>query len=163
MILQDVSHRTWYTAEMPKAKQIETRERYRIFANVTTRWKDNDVYGHVNNAVYNAWMDTAVTQCFRTHWPEIPHTPIIPVAAETLVTFHRPIIHPADVETGLRVERLGNSSVCSGVGIFVRGQLEAAAWGHMVHVWVDRKSKKPVPIPDMVRRGLEQAVVETSR
>lgn len=147
---------------MPKSKQIETRERYRIFANLTTRWKDNDVYGHINNAVYNAWMDTAVTDFFRTHWPEISKTPIIPVAAETLFTFHQSIVHPANVETGLRVDRLGKSSVCCGVGIFVHGQPEAAAWGHMVHVWVDRETNKPVPIPDVVRRGLELAVVDTS-
>jgi acyl-CoA thioester hydrolase len=145
---------------MAKTKLIETRERYRIFADVTTRWKDNDVYGHINNAVYNAWIDTAVTQCFRAHWPEIPHTPIIPVAAETFVTFHRSIVHPAQVETGLRIDRLGNSSVCCGVGIFVRGQSEASAWGHMVHVWVDRESNKSVPIPDLVRKGLEAAVVK---
>ena len=139
---------------MPGNKQIETRDRYRIFADVTTRWKDNDLHGHINNAVYNAWIDTAVTERFREHLPGYPNTPIIPVAVETQVTFHHPITHPADVETGFRVNRLGNSSVISEVGIFLRGESEAAAWGHIVHVWVDRASNKPVPIPDLVRRGL---------
>lgn len=136
----------------------ETRDRFRVFTPVTTRWKDNDVFGHVNNAVYNAWMDTAVTQFFREHWPELPQTPIIPVAAETHFTFRRSIAHPADVETGLRVEHVGNSSVRCGVGVFEANESEAAAWGHMIHVWVDRDSNQAIAIPDLVRRGLESAL-----
>lgn len=144
---------------MSKPKHIETRDRYRVFSVVTTRWQDNDVYGHVNNAVYNAWMDTAVTQFFREHWPGLPNTAIIPVAAETLFTFHRSIAHPANVETGFRVERIGHSSVRCGVGVFAHGETAAAAWGHMVHVWVDKESNQAVPIPAEVRRGLETALI----
>ncbi len=144
---------------MPKSQQTPLRDQYRVFASVTTRWKDNDVYGHINNAVYNAWMDTAVTEFFREYWPEMPDTPIIPVAVETLFTFSRPITHPADVETGFRVEKIGNSSVRCGVGIFLRGEPEPSGWGHMTHVWVDRKSNLSVPIPPDVRRGLESALV----
>ncbi|MDA0346788.1 MAG: thioesterase family protein [Verrucomicrobia bacterium] len=145
---------------MPRIVQIETRGRYRIFSDATTRWNDNDLHGHLNNAVYNAWMDTAVTDRFREFLPGYPNTPIMPVAAETQFTFHRPITHPAEVETGFRVNRLGNSSVISGVGIFLRGESEAAAWGHIVHVWVERKTNKPVPMPDIVRCGLLPLVVE---
>jgi len=144
---------------MAKPTQIETRDRYRIFTRVTTQWKDNDVFGHINNAVYNAWMDTAVTMFFRQHWPELPNTPLIPVAGETHFTFHHSIAHPADVETGLRVERIGNRSVRCGVGIFLDGEDEAAAWGHMVHVWVDRKTNETVPVPARLRSGLETAWV----
>jgi len=143
---------------MPKP-QPETRDRYRIFTNVTTRWKDNDVFGHVNNAVYNAWMDTAVTHFFREQWPELPQTPVIPVAAETQFTFHRSIAHPADVVTGFRVERIGNSSVRCGVGVFRADEPEAAAWGHMIHVWVDRHSSQAVAIPETVRRGLRTVLM----
>ncbi|MEO2030449.1 MAG: thioesterase family protein [Planctomycetaceae bacterium] len=146
---------------MPKPQLIESRDRYHIFATVTTRWKDNDVYGHINNAVYNSWMDTAVTDVFREHYPGIPDTPVIPVAAETLFTFHQSVSHPGDVETGFRVDRIGRSSVCCGVGIFANGQSEASAWGHMIHVWVDRKSGHAVPVPEDVRRGLES--VSTKR
>ncbi len=145
---------------MPKPQHIETRDRYLVFSDVTTRWKDNDVYGHVNNAVYNAWMDTAVTQFFREHWPGFPDTASIPVAVETFFTFHRSVAHPADLETGFRVERIGNSSVRCGVGVFIRGESKAAAWGHMIHVWVDRESDRAVPIPDEVRRGLESALMK---
>lgn len=144
---------------MSKPKHIETRADYRVFSELTTRWKDNDVYGHVNNAEYNSWMDTAVTQFFRRHWSELPNTPIIPVAGETRLSFHRPISHPADVQTGFRVEHIGNSSVRCGVGVFVKGEDAAAAWGHMIHVWVDRETNQAVPIPDIVRSGLQTALV----
>lgn len=144
---------------MVKPQQVETRDRYRRFCPLTTRWKDNDVYGHINNAVYNAWMDTAVTQFFREYEPGLPNTPLIPVAAETLFTFHHSIAHPAEVETGLRVERIGNSSVRCGVGVFRGGENEAAAWGHMVHVWVDPQTNQSVAIPDAIRQGLESAFI----
>ena len=103
-------------------------------------------------------MDTAVTQFFREYWPDMPDTSIIPVAAETRMTFHRPIEHPAAVETGFRVEQLGNSSVRCGVGVFTQGEDEAAAWGCMVHVWVDRATSRAVPIPVSVRQGLASAL-----
>ena len=140
-------------ANMAESRHTETRDRYFVFADVTTRWKDNDVYGHINNAVYNAWIDTAVTQFFRKYWPEMPNTAVIPVAVETLVTFRKSLAHPEDIETGLRVEKIGNSSVRCGVGIFVRGSDEAAAWGHMIHVWVDRET-------DEVRQALESALLK---
>ena len=143
---------------MPKPQRIESRDRYYLFATVTTRWKDNDVYGHVNNTVYNSWMDTAVTEYFRQLCPEFPEAPLVPVAAETHFTFRVSISHPHDVETGFRVERIGNSSVRCGVGIFSRGENDAVAWGHMVHVWVDTLSNRSVPIPEDIRRGLELAM-----
>lgn len=144
---------------MPKPKLIETRERYSKFSMVTTRWKDNDVYGHVNNAVYNAWMDTTVTQFFRVHHPGFPDTPIIPVGAETHLTFHRSISHPEQVESGFRVERIGMRSVTCGVGIFSHGQDEAAAWGHMIHVWVNRNTNQAVSIPERMRQALESEMM----
>jgi acyl-CoA thioester hydrolase len=128
---------------MPKPKLIESRDRYRLFDIVTTRWMDNDVYGHVNNTVYNAWMDTAIE---------------VPVAGETQMTFHQSIAHPASVETGFRVERIGTSSVRCGVGIFLAESKEASAWGHMVHVWVDKQTNRSVAIPASVREGLESAL-----
>ncbi|MCP4507457.1 MAG: acyl-CoA thioesterase [Fuerstiella sp.] len=145
---------------MPKPQLIETRERYSVFSTVTTRWKDNDVYGHVNNAVYNAWMDTAVTEFFRKHEPQLPDTPLIPVGVETHLTFHRSISHPDEVETGFRVVQIGGRSVRCDVGIFSRGVTEAAAWGYMIHVWVDRETNQAVPIPDRIRQGLESALMQ---
>jgi len=145
---------------MPKPQLIETRARYSSFSIVTTRFKDNDIYRHVNNAVYNVWMDTAVTEFFLQLEPELPETALVPVGAETHLNFHRSISHPAEVETGFRVEHVGNRFVRCGVGIFVRGETEASAWGHMVHVWVSRETNQAVSIPDKVRRGLESAVMQ---
>ena len=107
-------------------------------------------------------MDTAVTQFFREHHPGFPDTPLIPVGAETHLTFHRSISHPDEVETGFRVERVGNRSVTCGVGIFSRGETEAAAWGHMIHVWVDRETNQAVPIPDEIRQALKSALMRTN-
>ena len=146
------------TFHMPKPELIESRDRYVIFERVTTRWMDNDVYGHINNTVYNAWMDTAVTQYFRKLCQNFPAAPNSPVAAETQMTFHRSIAHPECVETGFRVEHIGSRSVRCGVGIFVEGNVEASAWGHMVHVWVDKPSNLAVPIPDDIRQGLKLAM-----
>jgi len=143
---------------LERSRHVETRDRYFLFASVTTRWKDNDVYGHINNTVYNAWMDTSVTQFFRRYWPKMPNTTFIPVAVETHFTFCQPITHPADIETGLRVEKIGNSSVQCGVAIFIRGDSDAAAWGHMIHVWVNRDTNQPISIPCEVRQGLESAL-----
>ena len=145
---------------MTKSHLIETRERYSHFSIVTTRFKDNDVYGHINNSVYNAWMDTAVTEFFREHEPGLSKTPFVPVAAETHLTFHRSISHPEEVESGFRVERIGNSSVRCGVGVFSRGETEAAAWGHMIHVWVSRETNQAVAIPDKVRQACESAMMQ---
>jgi acyl-CoA thioester hydrolase len=144
---------------MPKPKLIESRDRYLLFESVTTRWMDNDVYGHVNNTVYNAWMDTAVTQFFRQLCGEFSQAIEVPVAGETQMTFHQSIAHPASVETGFRVERIGTSSVRCGVAIFLAESKEASAWGHMVHVWVDKQSNRSVAIPASVREGLESALV----
>lgn len=143
---------------MPKPQLIETRPRFVVFNRITTRWKDNDVFGHVNNAVYNSWMDTAVTDFFRHLNSGFPTSDRIPVCAETRLTFHRSICHPADVETGLRVEHIGTSSVRCGVGIFVRGNDDAQAWGHMIHVWVHRQSTTAVPIPEHIRDGLQEVL-----
>lgn len=144
---------------MARPEVIETRDRYRVFTPVSTRWRDNDVFGHVNNGVYNSWIDTAVTAYFLTHWLCPADSPIIPVAVETKCTFRKPISHPASVETGLRVERIGTSSIKSGVGVFAEAEGDASAWGHMVHVLVDRTTNRPVPIPADIRSSLEAILV----
>lgn len=142
------------------SKTKETRDGYKRFAEVTTRLKDNDERGHIHNAVFMSWIDTAVTNQFRVHLPEFPLGSLIAVAVETRVVYNCSISHPAEVETGFRVNRIGNSSVNCGVGIFLRGADEAAAWGHMIHVWVDRESNKPVAIPAPVREGLARLIEE---
>ncbi len=140
---------------MAKPQRVEQRDCYRIFSDVTTRWKDNDVYGHINNAVYNTWMDTAVTSMFMDTWLDLKDAPIIPVAVETKFTFRAPIEHPAQVQTGLRVDRIGNRSVQCGTGVFQGSDDKASAWGHMIHVFIDRATNSAVPIPDACRNLFE--------
>ena len=147
---------------MSRTNLLETRDRYLIFQPVTTRWKDNDQFGHVNNIVYNAWMDTAVTAYFMKYWELSQAQQLAPVAAETKFTFRQSISHPAEVETGFRVEHIGNSSVRCGVGVFEAGSHQASAWGHMVHVWIDPRSGQSASIPGVVRQGLELAVLDLS-
>lgn len=137
--------------------QTETRDRYRHFLGIQTRWSDNDIYGHVNNVTYYSYFDTVVN-CFLIGEGglDIQQGTVIGVAVETMCRFRKPIAYPDAVEAGLRVGKLGNSSVRYEIGIFRDGEDEAAAWGHFVHVFVDRSSNAPVPIPAPIRKALER-------
>lgn len=146
---------------MAHRDQLETRYRYRIFLPLSTRWMDNDIFGHVNNVVYYSYIDTAVTNFYLEHGSQdVTSSLVIPVAAETKCIFKRPIKHPALIEAGLRTDRLGRSSTQVGVGIFLKGESTACAWGYMVHVFVDRITNRPVSIPDSLRQALEQIVAQ---
>jgi acyl-CoA thioester hydrolase len=132
------------------------RNAYRWFQCLTTRWMDNDAYGHVNNVVYYSWIDTAVNHFLLQHTGlDIVASPVIGIVAETGCRYRSPIAFPDTVTVGLRVARLGRSSVRYELGIF-RNEIEtAAAEGDFVHVYVDRASMRPVAIPDDVRDGLQ--------
>lgn len=133
----------------------ETRARYRHFLAIPTRWHDNDAYGHVNNVVYYAWFDTVVNEhLIRAAGLDIAADPVVGLVVETSCRYHRSLAFPDAVEAGLRVERLGNSSVVYGIGIFRAGEDAAAASGRFVHVWVDRATQRPVRIPDRIRGAL---------
>lgn len=137
--------------------QTETRDRYRHFLGVQTRWSDNDIYGHVNNVTYYSYFDTVVN-CFliAEGGLDIRDGKVVGVAVETMCRFRKPIAYPEAIEAGLRVGKLGNSSVRYEIGIFREGEDEAAASGHFVHVFVDRDSNAPVPIPASIRAALER-------
>ncbi len=138
----------------------ETREGYRHLFEMPTRWMDNDVYGHVNNATYYSFFDTAVNHFLVDHGVlEIGTSPIIGIVAETLCRFHRSIAFPDVLEAGLRIARIGNSSVRWEIGLFRRGDAEVAATGHFIHVYVERATMRPVPIPPAVREALAPLVV----
>jgi len=134
-----------------------TRDRYRHFLAIQTRWSDNDVYGHVNNVTYYSYFDTVVN-CFliAEGGLDIQAGKVIGVAVETMCRFRKPLAYPEAVEAGLRVGKLGNTSVRYEIGIFRAGEDEAAASGHFVHVFVDRDTSAPVAIPAPIRRALEQ-------
>lgn len=134
----------------------ETRERYARFVEIPTRWGDNDVYGHVNNAVYYTYLDTVVNGLLiERGLLDLAGSPAIGVVVETGCRFHRPLVFPEAIEVGLRVARLGNTSVRYELGLFRRGEATPSASAHFVHVYVDRGSRRPVPLPSEVRRALE--------
>lgn len=147
------------TAE-PTAKQRSGRDAYRAFSLITTRWMDNDVYGHVNNVVYYSFFDTAVNGLLIAQGLLDPATsPMIGLVVETGCRYAAPIAFPDPVQAGVRVARLGRSSVPYEVGLFRGDDPLAAAEGHFVHVYVDRDSRRPGPVPDALRAYLETLVL----
>ena len=131
------------------------REDYRHFMTITTRWMDNDVYGHINNVQYYSYFDTVVNRFLIDQGVlDIHQGKIIGLVVETQCNFFSSAAFPADIEAGVRVARLGRSSVRYEVGLFIDGRDRAIAQGHFVHVYVERDSEKPVSIPDNLRAVL---------
>lgn len=138
----------------------EPRTAYRHFLPITTRWMDNDVYGHVNNVVYYSYFDTVVNAyLIRAGFLDVERGATIGLVVETQCNYFTPLVFPERVEAGLRVARLGASSVRYEVGLFKEGRGEAAAQGHFVHVYVDRATRSPVALPDALRAALAPLVV----
>lgn len=137
----------------------ESRARYRHFQAIPTRWGDNDVYGHVNNVVFYSYFDTVVnTFLIERGVLDIENSPVIGYAVESLCTFKKPLTYPETIDAGLRVGRLGRTSVRYEIGLFRRGEDVPAATGYFVHVYVDRATRKPVAVPEPMRRVLEPLV-----
>lgn len=140
---------------MPEDRRTETRADYPHHLAIPTRWKDNDIYGHVNNVVYYAYFDTVINEyLIRAGGLDIAAGPVIGLAIETMCRFHRELTFPETVDAGLRVGRLGNSSVRYEIALFGEGAEAPAATGHFVHVFVDRATRRPVPVPDAIRTAL---------
>jgi acyl-CoA thioester hydrolase len=137
----------------PEAKK---RSDFKHFHTITTRWMDNDAYGHVNNVVYYSWFDTVVNQFLITNDVlDIEHSKVIGLVIETQCNYFASVAFPDRITAGLRVTKLGNSSVRYEVGIFREDEESAAAQGHFVHVYVDRESRRPASIPDGMRKLLQ--------
>ena len=133
------------------------RDGYPYVLEIPTRWADNDVYGHVNNATYYGYFDTAVNRHLTDHGVLLPaETPVIGVVVETGCRFHQSLSFPDTIEAALRVTKIGNSSVTYELALFRKGDPEPAATGHFVHVYVDRATRRPAPIPPAVRAELEK-------
>lgn len=136
------------------------RDRYRHFLVVPTRWMDNDIYGHVNNVVYYSYFDTVINRYLIGEGGlDIAAGPVIGIAAESHCRYRRPVTFPTDIDAGLAVGKLGRSSVRYEIGLFAQGEAEAAAEGWFVHVFVDRGTRRPSPIPDRLRAALERLVI----
>ncbi len=154
---EDRAHRSPPAAALNDSTrpQPTARERYRHFSAIPTRWADNDAYGHVNNVVYYAWFDTAVNRhLIEAGVLDIATSPVIGLVVETRCNYFSSIAFPDTVQAGLRVLHLGSSSVRYEIGLFREDADRASAVGEFVHVYVDRVTQRPVPIPETVRNLL---------
>jgi acyl-CoA thioester hydrolase len=138
---------------------MSSRARFARFLAIPTRWRDNDVYGHVNNVVYYSFFDTAVnTHLIEEGGLDIHAAPVIGVVVETSCLYHKELTYPEVVDAGLAVEKIGRTSVIYAIGLFRRGDDDPAASGRFVHVYIDRATRRPSPIPDRIRAALEPLV-----
>lgn len=134
-----------------------TKDEYTYLHPIQTRWADNDIYGHINNVAYYAFFDTAVNaylidQCGL----DIHHGDVIGLVVETGCKYFAPLEYPSDLFVGVRVARIGTSSVIYETAIFSDQSPFAAAEGRFVHVYVTREDRRPTPLPDTMRQGLEK-------
>ncbi len=145
---------------MPKT--LPSRADYRFFLEIPTRWMDNDVYRHVNNVTYYSWFDTIVARFLLGSGAiDMRASPVVGVVVETMCRYHAPVAFPETVTAGLRVERLGNTSIRYGIAIFREQEEIASAEGHFVHVYVDRATlMRPTPLPEALRQAAAALVVD---
>ena len=138
----------------------ETPSGYRYFLPITTRWMDNDVYGHINNVTYYSYFDTVANHYLIHEGGLDIHTgSVIGLVVESKCAYRAPLAYPDRLRAGLRVDKLGNRSVTYGIAIFKEGEEQAAAHGHFVHVFVDRHTRKAVPMPERLREALQRLTV----
>ena len=131
------------------------RGAYKVFREITTRWMDNDAYGHVNNVVYYSWFDTVVNAYLIEQGAlDIHHGDAIGLVVETHCNYFEPLAFPQTVHAGLRVARIGASSVHYEIGLFGANEMTAAK-GHFIHVYVNRVTRRPVQLPEKLKKVLE--------
>ncbi|MES2909761.1 MAG: thioesterase family protein [Pseudomonadota bacterium] len=141
----------------PTRPQAEPRSAFKAFRPIGTRWSDNDVYGHVNNVVYYSWFDTAVNGLLIDKGAiDIHNGKVIGLVIETQCNYFAPLAFPENVVAGIRVAHIGSSSVRYEVGLFPEDAAQTcAARGHFIHVYVDRQTRRPVPLPSELLSVLE--------
>jgi len=133
---------------------------YRHVSAFTTRWMDNDVYGHVNNVTYYSYFDSAANAyLIEKGGLDIHAAPVIGLVVESGCRYHAPVAYPQRLRAGLRVDRLGDRSVTYGIGIFTEDDDRAVADGYVAHVFVERESRTPTAIPDPIRAALAAITV----
>jgi acyl-CoA thioester hydrolase len=145
----------------PNRPLPEKRSAYAVFQQITTRWADNDAYGHVNNVVYYAWFDTAVNAYLIEQGVlDIHQGETIGLVVETHCNYFSPVTFPQPVEIGIRVAHLGSASVRYELGVFVSNSVSGfevcVAKGHFVHVYVDRYTRRPAPLSSSFKSVLEK-------
>jgi acyl-CoA thioester hydrolase len=136
------------------------RAEYRHFQPITTRWHDNDIYGHVNNVTYYSFFDSAVNSyLIEQGGLDIHDGSVVGFVVSSSCDYFASIAYPQVIEVGLRVGKLGNSSVQYELAVFKAGEDEACAAGRFVHVFVERQSNRPVTIPEVLRQALQRLLV----
>jgi acyl-CoA thioester hydrolase len=140
--------------------QPQGRAAYAHFSPITTRWMDNDIYGHVNNVTYYSYFDTAVNRyLIEAGVLDIHAGATIGLVIETHCNYFAPLAFPRNVEAGIRVAHIGSSSVRYEIGLFEQDEAMSAASGHFVHVYVDRNTRRPAPLPQAFLQALQQLQV----
>ncbi|MES1926713.1 thioesterase family protein [Salinisphaera sp. T31B1] len=143
------------------ARNVPTRNEYRWFCDMPTRWMDNDVYGHVNNVTYYSYFDTVANRyLIELGGLDIHAAPVVGFVVESRCQYHAPVAFPEPLEAGIRVEHLGSRSVTYGIAIFKAGESSASAHGSFVHVFVARETGRAAPVPDDIRAALAAIAVE---
>jgi acyl-CoA thioester hydrolase len=133
------------------------RAQYRHFLPIQTRWSDNDAYGHVNNVVYYSWFDTVVNEYLIAAGAlDIQASPVVGLVVETQCNYFSELAFPQRVDAGLRVAHAGTSSVRYDLALFGALSDSASAQGHFIHVYVDRASRRPAPLPPALRAAVER-------
>jgi acyl-CoA thioester hydrolase len=133
-----------------------TIDEYPFITPITTRWNDNDIYGHINNVAFYSFFDSAANRfLIERGGLDIVTGNVIGLVVESKCAYHTPLAYPEPVLAGVRVDHLGNRAVTYGIAIFVEREPLAAAHGHFVHVFVDRETRKPTAIPAGLRSALE--------
>ena len=142
---------------MNEKKPIGRRADYFYFQPISTRWSDNDIYGHVNNVTYYSYFDSVANHFLISEGGlDIHEGSIIGLVVSSGCAYHAALTYPDRLEGALRVNRLGNSSVEYGLAIFREGEEAAAAEGYFTHVFVDRKTRRPTAIPEVLRQALSR-------
>lgn len=140
---------------MDRAKP-QDRSAYAHISTITTRWMDNDIYGHVNNVTYYSYFDTAVNRyLIEAGVLDIHGGEVIGLVIETHCNYFAPLAFPRNVEAAIRVAHIGKSSVRYDIGLFDEGEPMSAASGHFVHVYVDRVTRRPIPLPEKFLQTLQ--------
>jgi acyl-CoA thioester hydrolase len=138
----------------------QRRADYPHLQSITTRWMDNDAYGHINNVVYYSFFDTVVnTWLIERGVLDIEKSSVVGYVVETGCNYFAPLTYPQKVTAGLRVGHVGRTSVRYEIALFAEGSDTAAAQGHFVHVYVDRATQRPMAVPDMLRDAIARLVI----
>ena len=133
-----------------------SRSDFKWFIDLQSRWMDNDAYGHINNVIYYAWFDSAVNRFLvDNELLDYQNDTVHGIVIESKCTYLKEFTYPDVAQAGLKLQRLGNTSVAYDIGLFHVGDDDAAALGYLVHVYVDTQTRQPVRVPDTVRAGIE--------